>query len=95
MLVSLLLINNYRTKYANPQIMPLITPQERKVALYLTIAWVLIELVFFIWALYLAFKCGGRRGGTLLHVLVAFFFPIIYVLYYFLSGCGRSRSSRR
>lgn len=94
MLISAILVNSYRNKYGNPAIMPVTTPQEQKIALYLTIAWVLIEFLFFIWALYLAFKCGARRGGTLLHVLVAFFFPVIYVLYYYFSGCGSARKSR-
>jgi hypothetical protein len=60
-----------------------ITPGEMIAILLVFI----LELAFFIWALTLAVRCGRKREDMFLHVLFAFFFPIIYVLYYFISGC--------
>lgn len=48
----------------------------------------LLELVLFVWALVLAFRCGKRHKDLFLHVVFAFFFPFFYILYYFISGCS-------
>ena len=48
----------------------------------------LLELVLFIWALVLAVRCGKKHEDLALHLIVAFFFPIIYIIYYYLVACG-------
>jgi hypothetical protein len=46
-----------------------------------------IEFVLFLWAIYLAFQCGRSRKDLAIHLLVAFFVPLFYIIYYFLSEC--------
>jgi hypothetical protein len=48
----------------------------------------LVEFALFLWALTLALKCGKTKNERFLHFILAFFFPIIYILYYYISGCG-------
>lgn len=49
---------------------------------------ILIELCLFIWAVFLAWKCGKRHQDLFIHILFAFVSPIIYILYYYLTQCG-------
>lgn len=48
----------------------------------------LLEVAIMIWALVLAWKCGKSHKDRFIHVVFAMFFPVFYILYYFISGCG-------
>ncbi len=49
-----------------------------------------IEVFIAILAIVLAFKCGKNRGSTFIHVVVAIFFPPLYIFYALVSGCTKS-----
>ena len=51
---------------------------------------VLIGFFITLLALYLAFKCNKTTPLIIIHVLVAFWFPPIYLLYILLVGCNKN-----
>ena len=61
-----------------------ISPQ----AVVILLVLFLIEFALFIWSIVLAWRCGKRHQDLFIHVVFAFFFPIIYIFYYFMTGCG-------
>ena len=48
----------------------------------------IIELLIFIWALSLAIRCGQHSGNMLIHILLAIFFPYIYIIFALATGCS-------
>lgn len=63
-------------------------PVVRKGPFFFLAAIFLLDITLFVWALTLAFRCGKRHEDRFIHVVFAFFSPLIYILYYFISGCG-------
>lgn len=66
-----------------PMAQPMTDADKHAIASAFTLftVFLLIEFACFIWALVLASKC--HTHNKLLHVLAAFFFPIIYIIYYY------------
>jgi hypothetical protein len=83
---ALTLSNNPKQVHVDPQ-----NPNRVVVKPNMTLVLLvfLIEFALFVWALTLAFKCGKSKNDLFLHVVFAFFFPVLYILYYYISGCGR------
>lgn len=48
----------------------------------------IFEIILFLVSVILAFRCGVRHKDTFVHIVCAFFFPHLYILYYFITGCG-------
>lgn len=53
----------------------------------------LVEIALVIWALVLAVRCAKNTGGGALryviHILLALFFPLIYIIVALITGCGK------
>jgi len=81
---SLTAASIYNNNKKNPADKPVV---KRGAMLFLLVVF-LIEIALFIWALSLALRCGRRHQDTFVHLVFAFFFPLFYILYFFISGCN-------
>lgn len=92
MLNTLLAYNNYvAQRNASPASHVVNKAHLREAMRYLMMILV-IDLIMLVWALYLASKCSGK--DKLLHYVLAFFFPLFYIIYAYASGCAYSKSSK-
>jgi cytochrome bd-type quinol oxidase subunit 1 len=66
-----------------------ITPTEAKYTMLVLLMLFLLEIVIAVWAIVMAIRCGKRHGYTLVHVVLALLFPILYLIYGWVDGCGR------
>ena len=64
--------------------------QPSKLSVFVFTVVFMIELFLMLWALVLAFRCGGKRSDRAVHMMLAFFVPIIYLIYYYIfSSCQK------
>lgn len=71
----------YSTKDANDK-------KLTNVEMIILLSILLIELILMIYAFTLAWKCGKAHDDRVPHIVFAFVSPVMYILYYILSGCG-------
>ena len=77
-----------KREYFNGQSPSTISNTTAITILIIILVIALIHFIAFVVAMILAFKCGNKQGKSLaLNVLGAFFFPEIYILYYFFTKC--------
>jgi len=99
MLFTSLSYSNYLTTVASkqtpiilhPALPPPLSDADKKAlasAFQLFAVFLLIDIMLFVWALMLASKCHTQN--KLLHVLVALFLPLPYIIYYYgFSDCNK------
>jgi hypothetical protein len=83
-------INNYNNRIKQQHLLSA-TPGEETpsgIPMNVVIAIFAIEILLMIWALFLAWRCGGNHQDRFIHIIVALLAPIFYILYYFITGCG-------